>query len=102
MRSHLLVVSEKKIKILKTTYAPPPIELSFIGGATIFFAHNLHTYQIYVYNKGLLSSILWELCSAQTTPVNEHWTQDDGRWTLDAGPSTPYYKLTGELKTGNK
>ena len=23
---------------------------------------------------------------------------DAGRWTLDAGPSTPYYKLTGELK----
>ena len=23
---------------------------------------------------------------------------DAGRWTLDAGPSAPYYKLTGELK----
>ena len=22
---------------------------------------------------------------------------DDGRWTLDAGPSAPYYELTGEL-----
>ena len=42
---------------------------------------------------GLLSSILWELCSAQTTP-------DAGRQTMDAGPSTPYYKLTGELKKG--
>ena len=25
-------------------------------------------------------------------------TDAAGRWTLDAGPSTPYYKLTGELK----
>ena len=25
-------------------------------------------------------------------------TDDAGRWTMDAGPSTPYYKLTGELK----
>ena len=25
-------------------------------------------------------------------------TMDDGRWTMDAGPSAPYYKLTGELK----
>ena len=27
------------------------------------------------------------------------WTPDDGRWTQDPGPSTPYYKLTDELKT---
>ena len=27
------------------------------------------------------------------------WTLDDGHRTMDAGPSTPYYKLTGELKT---
>ena len=27
-------------------------------------------------------------------------TPDNGRWTLDDGPSAPYYKLTGELKTG--
>ena len=25
-------------------------------------------------------------------------TPDTGQWTMDAGPSTPYYKLTGELK----
>ena len=25
-------------------------------------------------------------------------TPDAGRWTMDARPSTPYYKLTGELK----
>ena len=25
-------------------------------------------------------------------------TPDDGRRTMDRGPSTPYYKLTGELK----
>ena len=25
-------------------------------------------------------------------------TMDVGRWMMDAGPSTPYYKLTGELK----
>ena len=27
-------------------------------------------------------------------------TDDAGRRTLDAGPQAPYYKLTGELKTG--
>ena len=27
------------------------------------------------------------------------WTLDDGHRTMDAVPSTPYYKLTGELKT---
>ena len=26
-------------------------------------------------------------------------TPDDGRRTMDPAPSTPYYKLTGELKT---
>ena len=25
-------------------------------------------------------------------------TDDAGRWTMDAGPSTPYYMLTGELE----
>ena len=35
------MVSEKKIKMLKTTFTPA--ELGFIGGATIFFAQNLHT-----------------------------------------------------------
>ena len=64
-----------------------------------FFAHNVCTQQIYVYNKGLITSILWELCSVQTTPDAGQWTMDDGRWTMDAGPSAPYYKLTGELKT---
>ena len=30
-------------------------------------------------------------------------TDDAGQWTLDAGPSAPYYKLTGELiKNVNK
>ena len=42
MRRHLLVVSEKKIKMLKTTFAQTK-KLSIIGGATIIFAHNLHT-----------------------------------------------------------
>ena len=31
-------------------------------------------------------------------PHRRRRTLDTGRWTLDAGPSTPYYKLTGELK----
>ena len=29
-----------------------------------------------------------------------HRTPDDGRRTMDAGPSAPYYKITGELKIG--
>ena len=31
-------------------------------------------------------------------PHRRRQTPDDGRRTMDAGPSTPYYKLTGELK----
>ena len=31
-------------------------------------------------------------------PHRRRRTMDAGRWTMDAGPSTPYYKLTGELK----
>ena len=54
------------------------------------------------YNKGLLSSILWELCSAQATPDDGRRTMDARRRTMDAGPSTPYYKLTGELKNAEK
>ena len=29
-------------------------------------------------------------------------TDDAGQWTMDAGPSAPYYKLTGELKMQNE
>ena len=31
-------------------------------------------------------------------PHRRRRTMDAGRWTMDAGPSTPYYKLTGEVK----
>ena len=31
-------------------------------------------------------------------PHRRRRMMDAGRWTVDAGPSTPYYKLTGELK----
>ena len=51
MRHHLLVDSEKKIKMLKTTFAPT--ELSITGGATIFlrttYIHNLYMYTIRAY-----------------------------------------------------
>ena len=30
-------------------------------------------------------------------PHRRRQTPDNGRRTMDAGPSTPYYKLTGEL-----
>ena len=76
MRRQLLVVSEKKIKMLKTAFAQIK-KLSIIGGATIFFAHNVCTYQIYVYNKGLITSILWELCAGR-------WTQDPQHHTISS------------------
>ena len=63
------------------------------------YVHNKY----YLYNKGLITSILWELCFVQTTQDARQWTMDNamdiGRWTMNAGPSAPYYKLTGELKT---
>ena len=37
--------------------------------------------------------------SRRRTPDDGRWTLDDGRRTMDPAPSTPYYKLTGELKT---
>ena len=32
-------------------------------------------------------------------PHRRRQTPDAGHRTMDAGPSTPYYKLTGELKS---
>ena len=58
----------------------------------LVYRENTHIHNKYMYTiRAYYSSILWELCSAQTTP-------DDGHRTRDAVPSTPYYKLTGELK----
>ena len=53
MRRHLLVVSEKKIKMLKTKFGRR-IELSIIGGATIFFVNNLHTITNICIKQGLI------------------------------------------------
>ena len=63
---HYLLVSEKKIKMLKTSFAAAK---SIIGGATIFF--NLHIYNKYI----IFNTVEVMLC-----------TDDAGRWILDAGP----------------
>ena len=82
MRHHLLVVSEKKIKML-----------SFIAGAKIFFCvqptyiHNKYMYRIRAYIFNIVGVMLRTDDARCRTP------------TMDAGLSTPYYKLTGELKT---
>ena len=73
MRRHLLVVSEKKIKLLK-----------------IVFEHNLYTHITNI-------CIQYGLIIVNTVGVMLR-TDDAGHRTMDAGPSTPYYKLTGELK----
>ena len=87
MRHHLLVVSEKKKLIL------PLHKVKYYR-----WRHNIFLRTTYIYNKGLLSSILWELCSVQMTPDAGRQTPDNGRRTMDAGPQAPYYNLTGELK----
>ena len=91
MRRHLLVVSGKKIKM--KNYFCPHIELSIIDGATIFFCAQ----PIYITNMYTIRAYYLQYCGSYA-PHRRRRTMDDGRWTMDAGPSTPYYKLTGELK----
>ena len=84
MRRHLLVVSEKKIKMLKTTFA----HKNYFLRTT--YIHNKYMYTIRAYYL--------QYCGSYA-PHRRRRTMDAGHRTMDAGPSTPYYKLTGELKT---
>ena len=97
MRRHLLVVSEKKIKMLKTTFAHAK---SITGGATIIFCAQPTYITNICIQQGLI--IFNTVGVMLRTDDAGHRTMDAGRWTLDAGPKAPYYKLTGELKIVTK
>ena len=92
MRRHRLVVSEKKIKMLKTTFAPHRVKF-------YRWRHNIFLRTTYIHNKYIytIRAYYLQYCGSYA-PHRRCRTMDDGRWTMDAGPSTPYYKLTGELK----
>ena len=100
MRRHLLAVSEKKIKMLKTMF--PPHRVKFYR-----WRHNIFLRTTYIDNKYMctIRTYYLQYCGSyaphrrRRTPDTGRRTPDDGRRTMDAGPSTPYYKLTGELKT---
>ena len=66
MRHHLLVVSEKKSKMLKTDRSCLRTELSITDGATLTFCTQPR--QIFMCNKGSVSSIL----CGRLTPPRQH------------------------------
>ena len=82
MRRHLVVVSEKKIKMLKTSF-PPHRVLKYYR-----WHHNIFLRTTYIHNKYMYTPRAYIF---NTVGVMLR--------TDDAGPSAPYYKLTGELKT---
>ena len=79
MRRHLVVVSEKKIKMLKTV--GPRIELSFIDGATIFFCAQPTYITNICIQQGL--TIFNTVGVMLRTDDAGHWTPVDGRRTLN-------------------
>ena len=91
MRRHLLVVSEKKIKMLKCFWHHK--KSSITGGATItFFAQTAHITNICMKSGLIIFNTL-----AVTLRIDEagrrtldagHWTQDTGRMTL-----SPHYPI---------
>ena len=92
MRRHLLVVSEKKIKRLKLLL--PRHRVKFYR-----WHHNIFLGTTYIHNKYMYTIRAYYLQYCESyAPHRRRQTMDVGRWTMDAGPSTPYYKLTGELK----
>ena len=61
--------------------------------------HNVFLRTTDIHNKYMYTTRAYYLqyCGCYA-PHRRCQTPDDRRWTMDAGPSTPYYKLTGELK----
>ena len=87
MRCHLLVVSEKKIKMLKTTFATQKVKY-------YRWRHNNFLRTTYIHNKYMYTIRAYYLQYCETyapyrrrrTPDAGHRTMDARRWTLDAGP----------------
>ena len=83
MRRHLLVVSEKKIKMLKTTL--PPHRVKYYR-----WRHNIFLRTTYIHNKYMytIKAYYLQYCGSYA-PHRRRRTMDDGRWTLDDGRWTP-------------
>ena len=60
--------------------------------------HNIFLRTTYIHNKYMYTIRAYHLqyCGRRRR------TMDAGHRTMDAGPSTPYYKLTGELKSSTE
>ena len=87
MRRHLLVVSEKKIKMLETSFAAT--ELSIIGGATIFFCEQPTYITNICIQQGLIlfntvGVMLRTDDAGRRTPDDGHWTQDPKHHTISS------------------
>ena len=81
MRRHLLAVSEKKIKMLKTAFGATK-KSSITGGTTITFcAQTAHITNICMKSG---PNIFNTLAVTLRTDDAGHWTQDTGRRTQDA------------------
>ena len=82
------MVSEKKIKMLKTIL--PPRRVKFYRWIQNIFLHTTYIHNKYMYT---IRAYYLQHCGS--------YAQHRRRRTMDAGPSTPYYKLTGEVKRAN-
>ena len=87
MRRHLLVVSVKKIKMLKTPLQMQKVKY-YRWGHNNFLPQPTYITNIYVYNKGLLSSILWTCAPMLRTDDATRQTMDARHRTMDTGRRT--------------
>ena len=88
MRFHLLVVSEKKIKMLKTAFVATKSHHNFLCTNC---AHNKYLHEIRAHYLQNFSS--YTPHRRRRMQDAGHRTQDVGRMTLS--PTTTHYKLTG-------
>ena len=93
MRRHLPVVSEKKIEMLKTTFAPAQSKVLQVV-PQYFFANNLQ----YIHNKYMYTIRAYYLNTVAVmlrTDDARRRTSDNGCRTMDAGPrSSILYSLS--------
>ena len=82
MRHHLLVVSEKKIKMLKTTFVHAKVKYYRWRHNNFLRTTYTHNKYIYMYTIG---AYYLQYCGTYA-PYRRRRTMDAGRWTLDAGP----------------
>ena len=85
MRRHLLVVSEKKIKMLKTTVAPHRVKY-------YRWRHNIFSRTTYIHNKYICIQYLLSIFNTMGVMLRTmmqnggHQMPDNGRRMMEAGP----------------